>query len=87
MGMTQEAAHGVYDALVTIAGANEIRRDAFVSHYVSDSPSGEWRIQGKLGFGGKFRYPSLKVDCYPEDQTPETGAIIQKTNEALAEFR
>lgn len=87
MSLTQDAAHSVYDVLVAVCGANEARRDGFVSHYVSESPSSEWRFQGALGFGGKFRYPRLTVDCYPEDQTPEIDAIIQKTNESLAAFR
>jgi hypothetical protein len=51
-----------------------------------DDPVTEWRVGGKLGFGGKFwRYDGkVFVTCYPEDRTPERDAIIKQTNEELA---
>lgn len=45
----------------------------------------EWRFCGLLGFGGKFRNFSdrLYVDCYPENENPETLWIMAETNEAI----
>jgi len=42
----------------------------FIVEFTSKEPCTEWRFQGSLGFGGKFRYPRMSVDCYPEDETP-----------------
>jgi hypothetical protein len=55
------------------------------------SPPTEYRFQGALGFGGKFRLrPSglepHRVDCYPEDMNPTRRSIIEVTNKALSEL-
>jgi hypothetical protein len=86
-GMTESQAKGVYGVLVSIAGANIEDEESFVSHFSQKETTNEWRFRGHLGFGGKFRYPSISVDCYPEDSTPEREVIVEKTNAALAEFR
>ena len=49
----------------------------------------EYRFQGALGFGGKFRNNgnfdnTPYVDCYPEDRTPERMAMIERANTRLA---
>jgi hypothetical protein len=50
-------------------------------------PPTEYRIMGRLGFGGKFWNSSNRdvpdVDCYPEDKTAERLQIIDETNAAL----
>lgn len=55
-----------------------------------EGPSLELRIIGALGSGGKLRYKSTAllfyVDGYPDDETPETIAIEERINAALAEF-
>lgn len=60
----------------------------------SSAPT-EYRFQGPLGFGGKFRtrYGGwggerfiAYVDCYREDTTPERMAMIGLANERLAEL-
>lgn len=50
---------------------------------------GEYRFQGKLGFGGKFRNNGNNnntpyVDCYGEDETAERRAMINRANERIA---
>lgn len=76
-----------YDILVEEAGAPEDRRDAFVSNMCSKIPTHEWRFGGHLGYGGKFRKQTMRVDCYPEDETPERLEIIRVTNEALQSLK
>lgn len=88
MSLEQQVAKNVYAILIECTGASSEKEAAFVEHYTSSNPSSEWRLaSGLLGFGGKFRYPSLKVDVYPEDETPQRLEIIKKTNEALAALR
>lgn len=45
----------------------------------------EYRFIGSLGFGGKFRITEGKmhVTCYPEDETPQRLAKIDKINAIL----
>ena len=40
----------------------------------------EWRFMGKLGFGGKYRSGTNRVDCYSEDETPERLDLIKQIN-------
>lgn len=49
----------------------------------------EYRFGGMLGMGGKFWRSNGKwyVNCYPENETPERKAIIEKANKALAELK
>jgi hypothetical protein len=85
--MTIEKANKVYDLLVSIGGAYEPQRDSFIYHH-SKSKDGcdEWRFMGKLGFGGKYRSNSNKVDCYLEDETPEIIILIERLNDALSKI-
>jgi hypothetical protein len=81
--MTLEQAKAVYAILVETCGAKENDPMGFVAHFTSREPATEWRFQGSLGFGGKFRYPGMTVDCYSEDETPERLEAIQAANERL----
>lgn len=72
-----------YNILMTSAGAPVERRDAFIANMCGNFPTHEWRFGGHLGYGGKFRKQTMRVDCYPEDETPERLEIIRVTNEAL----
>jgi len=47
----------------------------------------EWRFSGNLGFGGKYRSQTNKVDYYPEDTSPEREQIIMTTNQLLLEWK
>lgn len=77
--------HKVYDILEDLGGASsDGYRESFVFNYTKDKyKSDEWRFQGKLGFGGKYRGERNVVDCYSEDETPERRRIIKKINTAL----
>jgi hypothetical protein len=55
-----------------------------VHHFVEGCR--EYRFMGALGFGGKFWQQSMTVTCYPEDETPERRAIIERANAALADL-
>jgi hypothetical protein len=48
----------------------------------------EYRFQGALGVGGKFRiaHGRVYVDCYPEDETDERRGRIAVANECLAQL-
>lgn len=73
----------VYDVLVMYAGASAEpqTRDAFVQA-ISEGCT-EFRFQGKLGFGGKYRPKTNTVDCYPEDLNQLREYVIANTNSAL----
>lgn len=90
--MTQERAAAVYAILKEECGApGGLMEDGFVYEFtkVDDEygPTSEWRFQGNLGFGGKFRYPRMRVDCYKEDESPERLAAIERANTKLALFK
>ena len=76
----------VYDLLVDIGGANESERLSFI-HAHLNSECKEWRFQGKLGFGGKYRIERNKIDCYPEDETNERLWIIEVINRKLSDIK
>ena len=83
--MTSDKANKVYDILVEKGGASNHMRDAFVSYYTIEDTTcwDEWRFSGKLGYGGKYRGNKNKIDCYVEDETPETLALIYEINKLL----
>ena len=77
----------VYDLLVSIGGASESYRQNFIYHHArSSEPCDEYRFMGKLGYGGKYRRKTNKVDCYSEDETPKRRAIIEQLNAELAKL-
>jgi hypothetical protein len=89
-----------YTILVEECGAREDGREMFrtlLRHDIRRGDGGiEYRFQGALGFGGKFRtcYVNppefdryrLYVDCYREDETPERLAMIERANQRLADL-
>lgn len=85
--MTKDLANKIYDVLVHDGGAVEDMRTSFIYHH-SDSKEGcdEWRIIGKLGFGGKYRSKYNKVDCYTEDETTQRIELIKEINKKLAQL-
>lgn len=86
--LDEKQAADVYAILVECAGASadSIGRDSFIIHFTGDKPTNEWRFCGALGFGGKFRFPRMTVDCYREDENPERLEMIKRTNERLADL-
>jgi hypothetical protein len=81
-----ENAQKIYDLLVTIGGAAERMRESFIYHHCeAEDGCGEWRFQGKLGFGGKYYSRMNKVDCYTEDRTQEAENVMEKLNILLSE--
>lgn len=98
--LTSEQANAIYDVLVAECGAHEGGRSHFVyGETVEFVP--EWRFIGSLGFGGKFwrafgrGFNGVRsewverwyVNCYPEDETPERKAAIDRTNVLLENLR
>ena len=85
----------IYDILVAHAGAYDDKGGCvrIQFRYFMESEGKEFRFQGRLGFGGKFRKDGgwngnvWHVTCYSEDETPERRRIIEQTNEALADLR
>ncbi len=91
--LTTDQANAVYDVLVEHVGAvadGNWWRENFVYVQTAEVVS-EYRFQGALGFGGKFRRSGWgdrwRVDCYEEDLTNERRQMIDRANEALAELR
>lgn len=87
--LTPEQATQAYAALVAHAGArpNEDDVAGFVYEFTRQKPTDEFRFQGGLGSGGKFRFPRMSVDCYPEDATAARNNMIAAANEALGRLR
>lgn len=85
--MSEANAKAVYQILVEECGANVNDPIGFISEFSSDDPCREWRFQGSLGFGGKFRYPYMTVDCYREDETDKRLKCIDAANKRLAELK
>jgi hypothetical protein len=84
--LTESQAKTIYQVLVDECGAHAGDSLGFVTEFVSNEPCREWRFQGSLGFGGKFRYPRMSVDCYPEDETPARLTSIVAANKRLADL-
>ena len=79
----------IYAKLMELCGAPEGARESFMHAHVSAqvaTPPTEFRFQGSLGFGGKFRVTRdrIYVDCYPEDRTDQRDKAIQAMNTWLA---
>lgn len=76
----------VYDILIAECGAKEYWRENFVHCFQEGCQ--EYRIQGSLGFGGKFRNNSngVYVDMYPEDETPERLEAARKATALIKEL-
>ncbi len=81
-----------FDLLIAEVDGISVYRDmkeTFVSAFSRKDLYGcnEWRISGCLGFGGKFRHYDLRdpfyVTMYPEDETPERLAVVEKINAKL----
>jgi len=87
--MTLTEASAVYDILMLHAGEveEEWSRSDFVYHQ-SARYCAEYRFQGALGFGGKFRRDGkrLYVNCYAEDFNEERAKMIKAANKALEVF-
>lgn len=81
--MNESTAKMAYAVLIEECGALPSAESAFILAFTKDNPAREFRINGKLGFGGKFRWPAMAVDCYPEDHTPARAAMIQQANVRL----
>ena len=75
----------VYAVLVEHAGANPEDRGGFIRAHTDRSGCAveEWRFQGRLGFGGKYRGGTNTVDYYPEDMTPDRETVRRRVNTAL----
>lgn len=79
--------HKIYDILENIGGASKGERNSFIyAHCESDYICEEWRFQGKLGFGGKYRIERNMVDYYLEDETPEMIELTKEINKQLSEI-
>ena len=77
-------AESIFDVLASICGAPETHRIPFIA-YLASNKDGEYRFQGKLGFGGKFYFNrrSFRVGYYPEDFTPDRQALTIAANRGL----
>lgn len=97
--LTAEQADRVWDILVEEVGADPDktgwRYESFVQYLGMDvSPHcigscHEYRFEGNLGHGGKFRHDtsgSGSVSCYPENRTPNSEAAIERANQRLSEL-
>lgn len=85
---TEQEADRAFDVLVAECGASERQRAEFVhtvGKWLHDLTWSEYRFQGALGFGGKLytTREGMRVACYPEDDTPERRAMIERANVRL----
>jgi len=84
--LTDLQARAVYELLTTYCNvsAHPHDVDSFVYEFTGDKPTSEYRIQGDLGYGGKFRFPRMSVDFYPEDRTPARERMAEDVNKVLS---
>jgi hypothetical protein len=86
--ISEEFYHKVYDILTILGGAAEDFRDSFIFNFTKDKyKTDEWRFQGLLGFGGKYRAERNQVDCYQEDENPMRIKLIIKMNKSLKKLQ
>lgn len=96
--LSESEAAAVWQVLVDHAGASPVGWHDFLIYATGGTHiADEYRFQGSLGPGGKFRRnrvwigdtraESWTVDCYPEDLTADRQAVIDNTNETLAALR
>jgi len=90
MRLTKSAAEAVWTILVDEIGVLDHKHDRkkFIE-IQTDRHCLEYRVEGLLGFGGKFKISSDRwwVDCYTEDMTPEREILIKSANIKLAHLR
>jgi hypothetical protein len=94
--ITLAQAEAAWDILVRLAGAHNDKRGWNRESFIWGVSLGrhlasEYRFEGALGFGGKFRNNGNNddiphVDCYSDDLTPKREQIIAETNAALREL-
>lgn len=84
-----DQAKAVWKILVEHAAATDTEQERFMFLDTQTRGCTEYRFQGALGFGGKFWNSNNRwhVSCYKENETPQTLAIIARTNEELATLR
>ncbi|HEX5244368.1 MAG TPA: hypothetical protein VFW23_13980 [Tepidisphaeraceae bacterium] len=91
--ITEAQARSIYAVIMAGCDAPERRDpDDFIKYMTvlhrASAPFGvaEWRFEGCLGRGGKlhFEQNEIWISYYPEDQTPERDAAIDRTMRALA---
>lgn len=73
----------VYGVLMVHCEAPLGMMQQFIIAHTGERPCDEFRFQGRLGFGGKYRRKTNTVDCYPEDENPTRQRLIAETNAAL----
>lgn len=74
----------VYSVLMVHCEAPLGMMQQFIAAHTGERPCDEFRFQGRLGFGGKYRRKTNTVDYYPEDETHARRALMHDTNAALA---
>ncbi len=85
--LTIEFANKVYDILVEVGGAREEERSQFIYHHCEDEyECREWRFDGALGSGGKYRSTWNGVTYYPEGESAGRVELANKINELLKEI-
>ena len=88
--MSDECVKQIKIILKEVCGASDSQleqlRQFIFDHYENTPYVNEYRFCGNLGFGGKFRFNDdgeMYVTCYPEDETPERLAMIEKARNLL----
>jgi hypothetical protein len=69
-------------------------KESFVFHHLKKDYPNEWRICGKLGYGGKIwrreinfaNRVEMYISCYGEDETEERLKLISKVNKRIAKL-
>lgn len=86
--LNDQLVNQIYDILIDTCEAPDGWKQFFVSAFTQHDPPREWRFQGCLGFGGKFRLTRDRcyVDCYPEDETPNRLDVISRANKQLEQL-
>lgn len=84
--ISQEVANKIYNILMVEINTLENGREDFV-WFITHNLQGEFRLNSKLGFGGKFWWgDKWRVTHYLEDYTLESQDSEQRVNQKLNEF-
>lgn len=90
--ITEDLAGRIYAVLVETCGARVLdvhERPWCMTYIANNGEDREWRFKGSLGFGGKIYIDAngdCRVDCYPDDKTPERQRMIDAAMVALKEL-
>ena len=90
--MSEANANRIYDLLHSVLNSSKNRRQEFINYFTGKHGEifPEYRIDGNLNPGAKFRYygfEKMYVDYYSEFTTKDKETLVGTINELLKSFK